>query len=756
MRDDEKLYVAFECHEAKTGNGSPTDGSFLTDNCVAVELKPDPRQKWFYRAAVDALGRTESVCAVDKPFSILTLALQKPKTRKWEWPRTWESAVRREKALRITELAVPFAALRRTADRETWALNLYCVRDGEETSWSPTYRGSWQSGHWASTFRSAAERFRFGTLANMSGTPALRPCEGLYHVSDLALQYQPDGTLALMAQIESAIRTTWKELTGALEVEVTGPEQETVKRTAMVPLRSGRQQIKIASLGLKPIRGSYAVGAKLVGRKDGFVFDAIDSWQAIAYGHTFDAGLRPPSILFDHTYFPPMYELRAQTEFSYYADESQARLLVESSLGDDLVVTVRPPGHGRKLGQRRLPAKGRVIVPLDISGLPSGDHKLIVSANDAQGKTRAAAMASIVKLPPQQMGTRINRFTSCPWVNGQSRVFHALHVRPEDRMVRFMKSHGFNAVMMGMLVREKGSEAAVARTRKQLDDLHANGIGAIAWMRGSDQDVVRTIATFRDHPAMIAWKIIDEPYCASEALIKRYRAAKEADPYRPAFINWDHWYPRLGGRGSLLATDIGSRDAYPSGASSWVVDLATPMEDMALAFSVMGRDCVTLGKAAGFWQQIYGTDDAFREPTPSELRCFLFLGLIHRVRLTYYFTCIPMCVALWDTVAEAGGEMEWLCGQLASPEVIEIDRGTQSHVHYALWATGKNQACLLLCNAHTADSELSLSLSRYGREQARVVKSHDGRRVLPIREGVLRTKLLPYEAGMYVLTGAGE
>ena len=275
-------------------------------------------------------------------------------------------------------------------------------------------------------------------------------------------------------------------------------------------------------------------------------------------------------------------------------------------------------------------------------------------------------------------------------------------------------------------------------------------------MRGSDQDVVRTIATFRDHPAMIAWKIIDEPYCASEALIKRYRAAKEADPYRPAFINWDHWYPRLGGRGSLLATDIGSRDAYPSGASSWVVDLASPVEDMALAFSVMGRDCVTLGKAAGFWQQIYGTDDAFREPTPAELRCFVFLGLIHRVRLTYYFTCIPMCVALWDTVAAVGGEMEWLCGRLASPEATELDRGTRGPVHYALWATGKNEACLLLCNAHTADSEFSLSLSHYGKAQARAARARDGSRVLPIRDGVLRTKLSPCEAGIYVLVGKGE
>jgi len=759
MRDDGGLYIAFACGRPKDAPKPKTEGAFDPGNCVAVELKTDPAQKWFYRAVVDASGRRDSHCAIDKPFSILTLALQRPKTRKWDWDAPWRSAVKNIPDGWTAEIAVPFSSLRRAEDLDDWALNLYRVCGGEESSWCPTYRGAWRAGHWSSTFRSKAERLRFGSLAGMRGIRAKGLSEGLWHVSDLALQYQPDGTLAVLAEITNTVAVPWKERRGTLQLELTGPGKTAAKSEAPVALRPGVQVIKVTGLSLKLQHGIYSFRAELTDTGSGFVLHNLDSWQTVAYGHKCDAGAGAPALLFTPTYFPRIYELRAQTEFSYYTDETRARLLVDSALGQPLSLIVRAYVHAdggrpKQIGQGELAPKGRAILEFDIADFASGTYGLEVITMDAAVEAQAAALAELVKLPRKDTGTRINRFTGCPWVNGRPRIAHALHMPFSDRTLQFMKDHHFNTLMMGLKIPEQGAEAAVKRSCENLDKLHAANIGVIAWLQGTDADVVRTITGLRDHPAMVAWKIIDEPYGSSKALLARYKAAKKADPYRPAFINWDHWYPRLGGRGILLASDIGSRDAYPSGASSWVVDLARPVADMALAFSVMGDDCVTYGKGAGFWQQIYGTDDAFREPTPAEIRCFVHLGLIHRVRLTYYFTCIPMYVPLWNAMAQVGKDMEILSQQLATPAAMAVARGRQGPVHYALWKTGQSKGCLLVCNSDTADAELSLTaptLKNIGATAARRVSSDES---VAMADRGLWLTLSPYESRMYILEAA--
>ena len=756
MRDREGLYVAFKCTSPKGVPKPRPEGAFDSRNCVAVELKSNPSQKWFYRAAVDASGTRESFCAIDKPFSILTLALQRPKTRKWGWDAPWRSAVKSTPEAWTAEIAIPFSSLRRADNLDEWALNLYRACGDKESSWCPTYRGAWHAGHWSSTFRSKAERFRFGALQGMRGVPATGLSEGLWNVSDLAFQYQPDGTLAALAEITNCVPVPWQQRQGTLQLELTGPAKTAAKSEAPLTLRPGVQVIKVTGLSLKPQHGIYSFKAKLTDSEEGFVLHTLDSWQSVAYGHTCDAGASAPALLFTHTYFPRIYELRAQTEFSYYTDETRARLLVESAFEQPRSLTVKASAREeerepKEVGKGALAPNGRSVLELDITGLTPGTYRLEVITMDAAGKAQAAALSELVKLPPKTTGTRINRFTGCPWVNGEPRIAHALHMPFSDPTLHFMKGHHFNTLMMGLKIPEQGKDAAIKRSCESLDKLHAADIGVIAWLQGTDADVVRTITGLRDHPAMVAWKIIDEPYGSSKALLARYEAAKRADPYRPAFINWDHWYPRMGGRGTLLASDIGSRDAYPSGASSWVVDLARPVGDMALAFSAMGDDCATYGKGAGFWQQIYGTDDAFREPTPAEIRCFVHLGLIHRVRLTYYFTCIPMYVPLWDAMARVGKDLEILSQQLASREAMEIARGHQGAVHYALWKTGQSKGCLLVCNSGTTDAEFSLpspALKSIGAAAARRVSNDES---VAIADRGLGLRLSPYESRMYIL-----
>jgi hypothetical protein len=762
MRDAKQLYVAFTCH----GTGCKTTGdagAFDAGNSVAVELKPDPAQKWFYRAAVDACGNPEGSCHVDKPFSILTIGLQKPAQRQWPWKKGWSAAVQREDESWNAELAIPFAALRGAGNAGEWAFNLHRRADGEESSWCPDYRGSWKGEHWSSTFRAAAERFRFGTLRGMADIPATAPGEGVWRISNMAFQYQPGRHLALLFEVRNSVPLTFGEAPGTLQFEVSDPEGKSTGRAIPVRLGAGVQKVKAAELGLRPLPGPYRIKTKLTGPpEENALLDDMTTWQAMVYGHTCDENAVSPSLLFDRIYFPPLFELRALTEFSYYTEERVARLLVESGMSEDLRLTVQASCREPKSDERReladaaLPGNGRSTVLLDIAALAPGVYDLEILAADRDGKPKAAALAQLVKLPPSPVGTRVNRITGCLWVNGASRILHAASMPLDDCRIEFMKTHHLNALMTGLRVPEEGAEAAAQKVRTSLDQLHTHGLGVLAWLQGGNEDIVRTICSLQDHPAIVAWKIIDEPYGDPAKLLELYRAAKEADPYRPAFINWDHWYPGMGGCGSLMASDIGSRDAYPFGASSWVVDLARPMADMAVAFSAMGRDCVTHGKAAGFWQQIYGTDDAFREPTPAELRCCVFLSLVHRVRLTYYFTCIPMCVKLWETLDRLGREMELFNAGLSRPEAFELATGQQNGVHFSLWQTGPDASCLLLCNPAAKEVQFRLSLPLRGKTGLCVLEGLSRQPQGELRGENLQIKVSPYEAGIFSIQSAQE
>ena len=483
MRDTQNLFVAFKCDQGSGESAPGVSDSFVAEDCVAVEFKPDPTQKWFYRAAVDASGKRESVCCIDKPFSILTLALQRPKVRRWEWDGDWRAAVKTSEGSWTTEMAIPFAAVSRSMDLDEWALNLFRVSGGTETSWSPTYRGSWKSGHWSSTFRASAERYRFGVLRGLADIPAQQPSKGLYTISEVAFQHQPDGTLSLLAEVRGPAQVPWQGRRGEIKAEVKGPNQDAVQANGSLNLTSGRQTVKIAGLGLKALCGAYQVTVRLTDSDNGQTLHSLDSWQSVVYGHTCDEGAGPPGLLFDRTYFPRLYELRAQTEFSYYTNEREARLLAESGLDEMLRLRVEAsprhkPDETRLLAESQLAKRSRSMLSLDIAGLSPGEYDLKLIAADAQGKTRAAALAELIKLPPKVTGSRTNRFTGCLWVNGKPRIIHAAHMPFSDRVVDWIESHNFNALMMGLKVPEQGKDAATARLI--YDRARERGIGTEA------------------------------------------------------------------------------------------------------------------------------------------------------------------------------------------------------------------------------------------------------------------------------------
>ncbi len=203
--------------------------------------------------------------------------------------------------------------------------------------------------------------------------------------------------------------------------------------------------------------------------------------------------------------------------------------------------------------------------------------------------------------------------------------------------------------------------------------------------------MLRTVRAFRDHPAIICWYLVDEPegWWAQQDggkqeadLADLFRAVKALDPYRPSQLNWYAWQPGKGGYGGLAATDLGSLDRYPVGAS------ANAMKSIADIAMQMNRDSRPRCQPTAFWVQMYGYDDAVREPTPAEERCMTYLCLIHGMRAIYYFIYKPMSGDLWASMTPLGMELRTLQPLLGGPPARELAVAqTADTVHYCVWRT---------------------------------------------------------------------
>ena len=282
-------------------------------------------------------------------------------------------------------------------------------------------------------------------------------------------------------------------------------------------------------------------------------------------------------------------------------------------------------------------------------------------------------------------------------------------IEPEDWCLEDIASHGFNAVSIFVPTSEAGRQTTeIKRIRNQFDAAARMGLRVLPILDhqkdtafGRLRDAVTgIISALKDHPAIAAWMLLDEPGrwwentgAGEQQVTELYRAAKQTDPHRPIFVNDNFWAPGKGGYGSLEASDIGCNDLYPIGQYSNAVQF------VADRCAMIGRDCIAVGKPAAFWLQMYGYDDAVREPTPDEQRAMTYLAYIAGVRLLFYWLYKPMNTALWDAMKPLGDEIDRLDQTLSQSDARCTRIGTVGlRMHYAFWE-GKDVCYLAACNA---------------------------------------------------------
>jgi hypothetical protein len=276
---------------------------------------------------------------------------------------------------------------------------------------------------------------------------------------------------------------------------------------------------------------------------------------------------------------------------------------------------------------------------------------------------------------------------------------------PTDADLSDIAAHGFDAVVL--FVPAAGADGEFARDTLRvvpmLDAAARQRLRVIAFLTHRaiqsvpelTKSVVRTIRLLNAHSAIVAWLVLDEPSRLWESppwadLCALSAEARAAAAGRTVFVNDNAC--RDEGAGLLSASDLGSADVYPVG------QYANSLKPFADLSSAINRASARARKPAAMWLQMYGFDDAVREPTPEEARAMSYATFIHGTRLLCHWIYKPMNLRLWDSMKTVHQEIRSLADAVSQADARCVRIGTRRGcVHYGVWTTGR-RTFVAACN----------------------------------------------------------
>ncbi|HOP58956.1 MAG TPA: hypothetical protein PLR52_06005 [Bacteroidales bacterium] len=254
------------------------------------------------------------------------------------------------------------------------------------------------------------------------------------------------------------------------------------------------------------------------------------------------------------------------------------------------------------------------------------------------------------------------------------------------------------------------------------------------------------IKSFRDHPALLAWYIADEPNgygIPPDSLEKIYTTIKEIDPWHP--VSMVFMAPFLSSRNYINALDIVMADPYP-------------VPDMPI--SLVGNTAASLSREFYGKRPLWMVPQAFgggelwkREPTLQELRSMTYQAIINGARGIQYFVrqglnIFPKSTVAWNECGRMAVEISEISPWLLSDENTIPVRSASSNIAVTS-ALHKGQLLVLAVNKTNKPVKAGISLGSAISGRARVIFEN---RSLPVSSGYLSDDISAYGSQAYMIT----
>lgn len=272
----------------------------------------------------------------------------------------------------------------------------------------------------------------------------------------------------------------------------------------------------------------------------------------------------------------------------------------------------------------------RAIIPFYLDAFAEGTNE-ITCRLDGDGQTIGTANVTLTKLPPKPNEVKIDHITNSLIVDGKPFLPVGFYCDEDyGTLAEDESMYGFNMISPYWSQRTKRTPEELSKLREKMDQCAAVGIRVnyhieSACMRLQGQaleDVItQEIEAFRDHPALLAWYIADEPEyhnVTAEQLQAVYQLVKKLDPYHPVCICIADlkYMPKF-----TPSMDFIMSDAYP-----------IPHHPVTRVADSMDRAHQGTGNTMPVWDipQVFGGGEFwFREPTNREVRVMTYLALMH-------------------------------------------------------------------------------------------------------------------------------
>lgn len=330
--------------------------------------------------------------------------------------------------------------------------------------------------------------------------------------------------------------------------------------------------------------------------------------------------LKPPYRGSVYLALPPKDLLFEFSTHPLGADLSRCRLEVRLEQAGGVLGEVREEGvrEGHLRFHLPLPEKGLSPAPIEVLAK-------IVNPSGEEVFSRSWEVPVVPKRPGQvflgpNLETRVKGELFMP--------IGVYHINP--KFYGMAKRMGFNCV--------QAWGTKVEQARKALDEAQRHGLKVLLEMstllRGRyDRETFKAIVkACKGHPALLAWYPVDEPGEGQfEWCLDAYRICRELDPHHPVYLVICD--PRLFAK-FAGATDILAIDPYPVPHAP--INLVSRWAHSAWE-AVRGR------KAVWLVPQLHNTA-AYRDPkkgrapTPEEVRCMVYQGLIYGAKGIVYYT----------------------------------------------------------------------------------------------------------------------
>ncbi len=404
----------------------------------------------------------------------------------------------------------------------------------------------------------------------------------------------------------------------------------------------------------------------------------------------------------------------------YYTGEKQGEILIRWGAVKKPPVSAMLFFEGRTLAPDVSLQAGMNRVPFSLADITEGDNPVQCLLRRRDGSVFLDTVVRVKKLPPHLNAVKVDRLSGSLIVGGLPYIpfgFYAYSpvqpTLPEEEVVR-----GFNMISPYQQIREKTFQerkawmdrCAALGMKVNYNLLSVAGGGGVrSTMNITDREkrerLIREVIAFRDHPALLAWYIADEPVgqgMPPEPLMETYRLIKELDPYHP--VTMVFMTPQQAWR-YKDAMDIVMADPYPVPNR--------PVTEVEYVSRMLQK---TLYPELPLWivpQAFGGNEHWEREPTPGEMRVMTYLALINGARGIQYFVRnglngFPKSVAAWDECGRMALETAELTPFYACGKEVKGVSVKQHAVRVKAW---RRDSTLLIVCVNTVNEPFPLGVT---------------------------------------------